>query len=94
MLNCLAVEVISGICFHLLFPKCFLYPSGENFPEWGRAFRLCETILCLIIYIHSTPGEGNCLFVCRSGSPYQEENRQRKHGCLMWPNSTDEELPT
>lgn len=36
MLNCLAVEVISGLCFHLLFPKCFLYPSGENFPERGK----------------------------------------------------------
>lgn len=37
MLNCLAVEVISGLCFHLLFPKCFLYPAGENFPKGGEA---------------------------------------------------------
>lgn len=44
MLNCLAVEVISGLCFHLLFPKCFLYPAGENFPEGGGGFRLCEVL--------------------------------------------------
>lgn len=72
--------------FSILLERIFL-SGGSLQSVWGF-------ILCLITYIPSTLGGGNCLIVCGSGSPYQEEHRQRGHGCLMWSNSTDEELPT
>lgn len=80
------------------FQSAFSILLGKFFMKEGKAFRLCEVYVMPDhlhpTYIPSTPGEGNWLFVCESGSPYQEEHRQRKHGCLMWSRSTDEELPT